>query len=171
MSRGGQGTVKAKMYGGPVARQAGEVLAPPPEWLYFGSEGGFCYRLDNHATPRGGGVIYRYDRDATRAKLAHLGVPLSLVAVAVSDDATAISLASATGDEGITDRPEIAGHEVGVRLDLYADEWHVYAGGELVEKVPRGDLDPGDRDAVQSYAEQVGREFIETSTAPEEPTP
>lgn len=162
-------TVAARLVGGPVARQTGEVVAPPPEWVYFGPSGGFVYRLDPHATPRkiGGkpAVLYRYDRTATAEKLKLLGVPLALVKEAVRDDQAAKLAAAGLEPEGMRERPELAGAEVDVRIELWENEWRVFVAGELEHTVPRGEIDPDDVDAIKELAQQVGKEFIDTAMA------
>jgi hypothetical protein len=158
------GTVKARMIGGPVARQSGEVVAPAPDWLYFGREGGFCYRLDPHATGRKGAVTYRYDRDATRAKLKHLGVPLDLVSLAVDDDDYARIMSA----DGITQRPEIAGAEVQVTVECWPAEWRAIVNGETYDVKTRDAIDPEDHDAISGWAEEVGRDYIAAHKEPEE---
>ncbi len=160
-----RGTCPAKMVGGPMAKQTGEVVTPAPEWLYFGANGGFCYRLDANATPRkiAGRVpaLYRYDRQATAEKLKLLGIPLSLVDQAVSDDATALQMTARP--EGYRERPEIGGSEVDVRIELHADEWQVWVAGELEHTLPRGSIDPDDAEAVREAAQQAGSDFIKAN--------
>lgn len=151
-----------------MARQSGEVKSPPPEWLYFGREGGFVYHLDERSSPRKIGgkpvALYRYDRAATREKLTLLGIPLGLVQQAVeSDEEARLQVAY---EEGMRDRPEIAGTEVDVRIELWEDEWRVFCAGELAHTVPRGEIDPEDVDAIRELAQQIGQEYVEASKEP-----
>lgn len=154
----GTGTVAARLVGGPMAKQSGEVVAPPPTELAFGANGGFVYTLDtqhSQRTPSGKPVAtYRYDRAKTRAKLQLLGVPLQLVSTAVSDDEYARVLAA---ESSVLDRPELGGFELPVRIELHADEWRAYVADQLEDTKPREEIVDGDVDALSAWAEELGR--------------
>lgn len=169
----GLGVVPARLVGGPMSRQSGEVTQPPPQWLYFGADAGFCYRLDERSNPRkvrGKPVaVYRFDRAATREKLQLLGLPLQAVELAVASDQEGL-LATAM-PEGLRSRPELGGHEVDVRIELHDDEWRVFAAGELQQTIPRGEIDPEDVDRIRELAQQVGSEFIAHNTSSQEAAP
>lgn len=144
------------MIGGPMSRQSGEVVAPPPDVLTFGREGGFIYKLDRQASAGQRGVVYRYDKAATSAKLRAIGMPLELVAQATSDDTLAMLAA-----QGLIEREELAGIEVAVRIELHADEWRAFAADELVDTKPRDELSPDDHDSIKGWAEAIGREVAD----------
>lgn len=154
-------TIAAKMVGGPVGRQTGEVVTKggqPPERLFFGASGGFVYVLDKHATPRKVGgkptCVYRYNREETAAKLKHLGVPLTLVADAVDDTAMGIMAMA-----GLIERPEIAGYEVRVTVERYADRWDALIEGEVVDTLPRDEISDDDTEALEQWVQQVGEQY------------
>lgn len=158
--------------GGPADSFEGEVPAPPPDWLYFGADSGFCYRLDTHATPRRRGgktvALYRYDRAATREKLQLLGLPLASVELALASDAEVRAMAAAPSiAEGLRSRPELGGYEVDVRIELHEDEWQVWVAGDLQQTVPRGEIDPDDVDRIRELAQTAGSEFIAHNTSQE----
>lgn len=169
----GVGTAFATMIGGPLGGQDGEVVKPPPEWLYFGREGGFCYRLDNRTTPkkRQGQPVaaYRYDRKATHEKLLLLGFPIGVAEQAVSDDETALRATALEGQPFLRERPELGGAEVDVVVELHEDEWRVLVGGDVQHTVARSAIDPEDHESIGELARQVGAEFIKARIPEETP--
>lgn len=141
------GTVKARMTGGgPANKLVGEVTAPPPQLLRFGSRGGFVYRLDDGAGS-GKGAVYRYDRGATRQALLHLGFdPFDVALVTGDRDAAAVF----TGPQAKKLAPV---QDIRVDVQVYTDTYAMMIDNLVVARAARADYPTPDD--VQGWVEET----------------
>lgn len=142
------GTGQAKFKGGPCHGNTYDVQLPPPEFAYFGSHGGFVYRLDRRIPGRV--IRYRYDRVATRQRLTDLGIPLHLVEEAVQDDTP--QPVERTPEPGTTRQ---------VAVSLVDGRWRMVCDGKVVATRPRTDITTAE-DAKQ-WVEQTVPHLQEAS--------